>query len=1089
VEVKRFFHTLIFIGLFFSLSACGGGGGGTSSTAEEELCVNGIKTINVSETIVDQAILEDETQCLGFVGSKSQTYRLVLDPDIGDVDIAVHKSNEYSESDTFIVYSINYGSDAEELLFTAEDDQYFYIEIYGWESSNFTLDLAEIDTSQVGLKISQSDLNLEFYSSFDLSQDQKILQELPNSIIDVNKDIEVDYYVPELTFISGNTGDWLDISLDYSLPDYDGFDLKTNINTDSVQVGQYQTVLRLNREVFPHTRIFKDIEVNIESKKPPLTVSALPVKNANFNSDISFTVTAANSNLNPVQYKTLYGPNGFQVNNSGIVTWTADTPIFNNSMSFNWGIKVESNDIAIELSNSILVTSESEPITKIGRVYPGNTWNSAKTAFGDFDNDDNVEILMTDGKKLLYELEEFDNGFVESWVYPFDVVPFDEIRALTACDLNGDKHDEFIILTHIQNHSSSKSGPHIIVIDGLTKKVKTTKTYQYYYQYGVECADLDNDKVPEIIVYGGGIEYSDDWRGISVYRGIDLQYVKLIQLTPRQSGSSYNNPSGRNDVIKIGNVDDDPALEIVESHGFVIDGETFQVEWDSGYFFSTRFQLHDFDGNGRQEIVSLGYGLRIYDAKTKELFEPSYDYGVNTSSVIVDIDGDGKSELVSVGGGSGSIYFVIQDFSFIDDVLTVTYRSTTAGGPIKSQVTVFGTIDIDHDGMDEIIYGFGGLEGFDAIHDGMFVLGYDENIGDLIIEWASDKPSEITLGQLGYDSDNYISLGYNTTEINKRKLVFIARNTIDLDNKIGPRFIKVDGNNNHSLTYSSIVNSAQCIRRPYYFAVDTDLDTVEEYVMPPCAGQMIQVFDMELDSIVNSLSIDSSLGLTSMAKNGDMNNDGMSDVVVATDQGFMYIYDAMANNLIWVSEKGGTIRDMDVSDLDKDGILEIITLDSAKLNVYKYNNVSNQYEIYKNIEHSSGFDFIVADIDGDAGSEVVLIEDGSYPKKQILIYNYLLQLTNSYSIDYGADINNIFLEDLQDDRKNIIISPMYSNSFGPTHLEHRLVAIDALSGTKVWQSPSLLGEVVSDSLNYIDYDSDGMFELIFTTSNSINIIN
>ena len=77
-------------------------------------------------------------------------------------------------------------------------------------------------------------------------------------------------------------------------------------------------------------------------------------------------------------------------------------------------------------------------------------------------------------------------------------------------------------------------------------------------------------------------------------------------------GTNY--PRWRGDVfaagtfgLTVGQLDDDPALEIVTDNGHVIDAVTHDVEWFLEGGFGSLVRAADIDGDGRDEIVAADF--------------------------------------------------------------------------------------------------------------------------------------------------------------------------------------------------------------------------------------------------------------------------------------------------------------------------------------------------------------------------------------------------------------------------------------------------------------------------------------------------
>jgi hypothetical protein len=148
-------------------------------------------------------------------------------------------------------------------------------------------------------------------------------------------------------------------------------------------------------------------------------------------------------------------------------------------------------------------------------------------------------------------------------------------------------------------------------------------------------SDLDRDGGDEIIARTtGGMVYV--WNGGDLrprYESLKTDFTRLHSLT-------------------IGNVDDDPALELIvnaDSRIHYIDGRTFIREWTSlNEFEATRMACGDVDGDRKNEIV-LNTG-QVLDARTGEVEWADEVFG--SRLVLLDIDGDGILEVLTESDGA-----------------------------------------------------------------------------------------------------------------------------------------------------------------------------------------------------------------------------------------------------------------------------------------------------------------------------------------------------------------------------------------------------------------------------------------------------
>jgi len=110
-------------------------------------------------------------------------------------------------------------------------------------------------------------------------------------------------------------------------------------------------------------------------------------------------------------------------------------------------------------------------------------------------------------------------------------------------------------------------------------------------------ANIDSDPQEEVIFIGDG--------QLNIYdgRGGALEWKSTATFLATE--------------ILLGNLDDDPQLEIILNSGVIIDSRFYSVEpyaLKSGPF-GTRMRLLDMNGDGHPEILSEtpGYSLRVYD--------------------------------------------------------------------------------------------------------------------------------------------------------------------------------------------------------------------------------------------------------------------------------------------------------------------------------------------------------------------------------------------------------------------------------------------------------------------------------------------
>ncbi len=231
-------------------------------------------------------------------------------------------------------------------------------------------------------------------------------------------------------------------------------------------------------------------------------------------------------------------------------------------------------------------------------------------------------------------------------------------------------------------------------------------------------------------------------------------------------GTNY--PRWRGDVfasgtfgVTVGQLDDDPALEIVTDNGHVIDGVTHDVEWFLEGGFGSLVRAADIDGDGRDEIVAADFAgtVAAYDADLQlQKWAFVLDDEVEAMGM-GDIDDDGVVEVVIGDGGFGDLHAFDGPTGAAEGVMSGDFG-----------VTDIAVVDVDQDGRAEVLWGGGAATtGPDRLYvvnwpartilsqtvhlDGPFV---GPEVGDLDGD-GSDEMAAVTFGSdSGYDGGRIV---------------------------------------------------------------------------------------------------------------------------------------------------------------------------------------------------------------------------------------------------------------------------------------------------------------------------------------------
>jgi hypothetical protein len=158
--------------------------------------------------------------------------------------------------------------------------------------------------------------------------------------------------------------------------------------------------------------------------------------------------------------------------------------------------------------------------------------------------------------------------------------------------------------------------------------------------------------------------------------------------------------------IAVGNVDADAALEVVaitSTKFYVFNAATFALKWSGAYGGHT-VAIGDLENDGKNEIIiGAASDGHVLDAYT-QTYKWGYFGGFGPSMTVGDVDNDGKAEII---GGTG-IYNGAPTVKIINgDTMTTSTLS------VRAEAVAVG--DANNDGQNELIVGsdqWGDIQGY-----------------------------------------------------------------------------------------------------------------------------------------------------------------------------------------------------------------------------------------------------------------------------------------------------------------------------------------------------------------------------------------
>jgi|GEM_PF-5646357 hypothetical protein len=774
---------------------------------------------------------------------------------------------------------------------------------------------------------------------------------------------------------------------------------------------------------------------------PPLVTSNAPSV-VSYGSLVTFTVRAVDPDDGATRpsgrFLLTHGPAGMSLNAAtGAVTWRPSGPMFDRSLDVSYGVVLDEPN-ARPFSGTIRVEdpARSYPLMRGNLDAP---LERSGLVVGDFDGDGHEEVLVLSSHSL-YELGYDGAGYRQTWMYPFTLAQFDSSTyvqemgsALATADVDGDGKQEIFV----------GAGNRLVKLDGVERRVAASAPLGAQ----VRCVDLvvarvTNAGAKEVVCLAQ--DSSDGSATIKVFAAADL--APIVELPSAQYG----------DALAVGNVDNDPELEIVTSGGYVFDGATFANQWTYAPGFGNDIAVGDVDGTGVGQIVATTTdALRGYSATAKSpLWALSMAGPLSISSVVVrDIDKSSPAEIIAfTADGYLSAY---RYNPATPNAPTLVFR--LAGQNVGP--TPIGIGDVDGDGALEYVYATGSAE---LGPDTLVVVGRNGATG--VVEWVNDKTKQLDGPFVGGD-------------LIKSPLVAAAPvfgTPSTNSGRGGSRLVTMAPNDGRLQISSEIGIPSQA---PVALAAaDYDNSGTDEVFMSSSAsyGARLLAYDFFADQVkVYGSGVVDAYGSAVAA--ADLTGDGHADLIGVSSAGAAYAYDVYNQAPIPLQSPapgpGEQGLQVIVADLDGDAVPEIVTVTSTTIWVYKRVAGPIAYRATWGYGPSQSTyrlrDAIVGDLDGDGSVEIVAVMPASNSadaRTQILVIGRDFSV-RQFVVPLRA--SGIAIEPGASPRKNLLLN-VVTDFNDPSANRGLLVAIDWQTGNEVWRSPPLIGDISPHSVKYVD---------------------
>ena len=194
---------------------------------------------------------------------------------------------------------------------------------------------------------------------------------------------------------------------------------------------------------------------------------------------------------------------------------------------------------------------------------------------------------------------------------------------------------------------------------------------------GLALADLDGDNLAELIVTTSSNLYVFNSAG------------NLLWQVPGAGGS---------DVV-VGQMDNDPALEIATTSGNVVDCSTHSIQWTRNGGFGVHLALAPLPGQNYQQLVAaqswqLVFGYDIANQVPLWSITTPQDIG---AILVADVDGDNVPEIIIGDNQWGTVH--------VHELITHAQKWSVTNP--EHGVTNLAVADVDGDGVPDLLWGAG----------------------------------------------------------------------------------------------------------------------------------------------------------------------------------------------------------------------------------------------------------------------------------------------------------------------------------------------------------------------------------------------
>ncbi len=751
-----------------------------------------------------------------------------------------------------------------------------------------------------------------------------------------------------------------------------------------------------------------------------LPESVLPGDYVEFNAIISDPDLGDNQGVATL----VSAPSGATINENGLISWQVPGSQLFKTQRFAFNFSTGEDDANVVGTYVSVTNNEVQELARSGIEVP--KLNNAM-AIGDFDHDGDNEVLTTDSQNRVFLLSYQNGSYSQSWMYPYIFEQGGNVKQVLSTDVNDDGYLDILVISS-----------HTISLITNINEAATTLMETDSYIHSAILGDIDNDGDDELAY----LYSNSDYRDADNIVVIDIASPEAPLFTFTADGIAE---------IALGNVDDDPQLELVTNSGLVYDLESGANQWFLGSGFGSSYiAVADINDDGVDEIVGADNWDYIYVYSAQDKSQITSIENFNTCDISAGKLTADSAPVLLVGDCQwGNIHAMKLTNNTLSSVFTVDMvdhgsASLTLG-------------DADNDGLNELLWA-----------TGVTSSGEDLLVTADVTATSATVKTTATTEQL----DSFNAAGWADLYPGDERAVFFVPSTGN--GYDGSKVLLMDSTGNYTTSEeisSNWDNSRIAVTNDYNNdgAGDLFLPSAETYNGSFAAMQLNDF------SIQYEITGEYSNNIT-VIKSFDFNNDGFDDAVFVDDRTLKAV-DVNNQVMLATYTMPQYFRDFDIVTMDGNVYVALSTGDDS---TQLLKPTASGFSIQASTNTSCArLAFINADSDPTA--ELACYKRSGRSLVLFDVTNDSLNQTSEVSLE--MEIVDMVANPLTNSEQTLLVTgendEQYWENYGSSRLGEMTV-----EGSMIWQSPALIGSPRSYSM-HARKSAQGNLEVMMATARAM----